>query len=795
MSRFYMLIFTSMLLGNLFAQEEVLDIEIVEVIGITPSQGSGLAEEKIPFAVQSATADEIADSKSVNLSEFFNRNLGSVTINEAQSNPLQPDIQYRGFTISPLLGLPQGLAVYQNGVRLNEAFGDTINWDLIPQSAIGNIALLGGANPLFGLNTLGGAISITTKDGFSHPGHSIELYGGSFERFVTTLESGGNDGTWGYFITGNFFDEDGWREASESEALNVFTRFSRWSDKGSLNFDLAYGDTELIGNGPIPAQLSQIDRNTVFTSPDITENDMILLNLQGTYQFKEFIELSGNAYYRDNGTASFNGDGTEFEVCQEVANLIDPSIVEQDRTIEYLCQEEQGQEERVEDQDGNFIIAEGEFEEGEFELESNNAINNISTQSQRTFGSNLQSSFLQEISGRDNQLLIGGAYHQGIVDFRAIVEVATLNEDRSTSGSGIFVPEEGTKIKAHTRTWSLYLSDTFSITDTLAFTLSGRYNNTRVETGDRASSDPLVEEQPDLNGAHSFDRFNPSVGLAWEYLPNHSAYFSYSESARAPTPVELACADPEAPCSLPNAFLADPPLEQVVTSGIEGGLRGNWREKLDWHIGGFFSENDQDILFLSTGGTTSNQGFFDNVGTTRRLGGEVNFSGSWWRLKWFTNYGFTHATFETPFRATSPNHPFSGSAHPRVNGDALLVRAGDRIPGIPQHSLKIGGDIEVTPQLVLGLNVLYNSDQYLRGDEANLIAPIGDYITLNVRGDYRFSDNITFFVRFNNILNIEYETFGLFGEPNEILGDEFTDRRFLSPSAPFSGFIGVKLNL
>ena len=55
--------------------------------------------------------------------------------------------------------------MFQDGVRINEPFGDGVNWDLIPNPAIATITLMPGSNPVFGLNTLGGAISITTKNG------------------------------------------------------------------------------------------------------------------------------------------------------------------------------------------------------------------------------------------------------------------------------------------------------------------------------------------------------------------------------------------------------------------------------------------------------------------------------------------------------------------------------------------------------------------------------------------------------------------------------------------------------
>ena len=755
-------------------ESEVIQNETIEVIGITPSHGTGLPVDMIPFSIQSATAEDIERSQVLDLSQFLNRNLGSVTINEAQNNPLQPDIQYRGFTSSPLLGLPQGIAVYQNGVRVNEAFGDIVNWDLIPKSSISSINLIGGANPVFGLNTLGGAISITTKNGFNHEGHSLEVYGGSYERFVSTIESGGNNRTWGYFFTGSYFDEDGWRDASESDALNLFGAISWRGSDSTLDLTINHGDTELVGNGPIPVELEAIDRSAIFTSPDITENDMYLLNLEGTHWFDDETQLAGNVFYRSNDTNSFNGDGSEFEDCGFAANA------------GFLCEDNAdlgtAAEEVITDQNGNPIpdsIAGADLD----------AINNISNRDQESFGGNIQTSFLNDLFDHQNSLIIGTSYNQALAGFGAVVEAASLNADRSTSGTGLFAVADGTQIKTHTRTWSIYLTDTFSITDELTLTLSGRYNNTSVKIGDRSTLNPLVD--PDdpgaLNGEHDYERFNPAVGLNWSFHPNIVAYGSYSESARAPTTVELSCADPSAPCSLPNAFLADPPLDQVVTKSFEGGLRGTLNSGIKWNAGAFHSINNDDIIFISTGGISSNEGFFDNIGDTKRIGIEFGLSGSWEKLDWFTNYSYLEATFDDSFTSSSPNNPLADA-----NGD-IAVEEGDRIPGLPEHNLKIGGDYHVTPKLTIGSDLVYNSDQHFRGDEANLLDTIDGYVVVNARASYEYNKNISVFANVNNLFDTDYETFGLLGEPDEILAG-FSNPRFVGVGAPITAYVGMKIN-
>jgi iron complex outermembrane receptor protein len=51
------------------------------------------------------------------------------------------------------------------------------------------------------------------------------------------------------------------------------------------------------------------------------------------------------------------------------------------------------------------------------------------------------------------------------------------------------------------------------------------------------------------------------------------------------------------------------------------------------------------------------------------------------------------------------------------------------------------------------------------------------------------------FARVDNVFDADYETFGLVGAADEVLGDEFQDPRFLSPAAPLSGWIGLKWTL
>jgi iron complex outermembrane receptor protein len=124
----------------------------------------------------------------------MSRGLPGLALGDQTGNEFQRDINYRGFTASPVIGTPQGLAVYQNGVRVNEVFGDVVNWDFIPETAINRMTLM-PSNPVYGLNALGGALSIDMKNGFTYQGTETELRGGSFARRSASCRPEGRSGT------------------------------------------------------------------------------------------------------------------------------------------------------------------------------------------------------------------------------------------------------------------------------------------------------------------------------------------------------------------------------------------------------------------------------------------------------------------------------------------------------------------------------------------------------------------------------------------------------------------------
>jgi iron complex outermembrane recepter protein len=727
-----------------------------EVVVVAP-YGTAIDPALVPTNVQRALAEQLQRSQAFDLTDFLNRQFSSVSISHAQNNPLQPDFNFRGFTASPLLGLPQGLAVYQNGVRINDPFGDTINWDLIPMTAIDSVQLLAGAQPVFGLNTLGGALSLQMKNGFRYQGTQAELYDGSFGRLAASIQAGGNDGRWGFYGDADYLQEDGWRDFSQSQALRLYGAISRHESDWTVDLSAAYANTELRGNGAAPAELLAIDRSAVFTHPDVTENEHTQLVLEGSRRISDALQISGNAFHRRLATDTFNGDGTVFERCEFGEN-------------EFLCSAEDGDLQPVLDPDGDAIPA--ELDDGEL-----NAINNIGRREQDSYGGSLQLGLQSRLFGGENQVTFGVAYSNGETSFGSALEVASLLADRSTTATGIFAQEFATAVGSKLINASAYFLDTVNLSDDVAVTVSGRFNDTRIELTDRSGA------SPELNGKHDFSRFNPAVGATVRLSPATTLYGSYGESTRTPSPVELACASEDAPCNLPNAFLADPPLEQVVAHSVEIGLRSEASEALRWHVGGFYTLNRNDILFQTTGGSQANVGFFDNVGDTLRTGIELSLSQRVARFRWFVEYSYIEATFEDAFVVNSPNHPVLPK---------LLVTSGSSIPGIPRHQGNVGIDFSSHDRFEWGADVAMRSGVFLRGDEANLLDRTDGYAILNLRAAWHVSDNVMLFARIENVLDEDYESFGLLGEPGEVF-EEFADPRFLGAGPPRGAWIGARV--
>ena len=742
--------------------------ERVEVIGLTPLDGVGIARDRLPANIQVLTRNDLDDAGSFSLNETLNRRLASITIADTQNNPMQPELSYRGFTVSSLLGVAQGLAIFQNGVRINEAFGDTVQFDLVPEFAIQEVQLLPGSNPAFGLSALGGAIVLQMRDGFRFDDAEIQLQGGSFGRLNAAVQYGVSGRTWGFYAGGKGFTENGWRRESGSDLVQVYSALSLRKEILDAGASLMFASTDLNGNGVAPTELLQADRRAVFTFPDNTSNGLYFLTLNADYAASEASSIQANAYFRRLQRDTINGDATEIQGCLDNEML--------------LCNDN-GEGEPVTDLD-EAIVHSASVGTEPFGLYNRSATRT------NGFGVSLQTTLDTELRGQGVVVAFGGNIDVADTEFELESEIGTLSDDRRVLGSGITIggQEYRTAIMANNLAAGVYAVGTMMLSDRLDLTASARFNAVHLEIEDRHGEL--------LNGSHDFRRLNPSVGLSYRPLDDRlSLYAGYSESNRTPTPAEVSCADPELPCRFPNAFVADPPLRQVVARTLEAGARGHLRigagsGRLHWSLAGFRASNADDIHFVSSGPVTGS-GYFVNTGHTRRLGAELSLVSDMAGWSWYLNYAVVAATFQDPLTIRSAHNPAADT-----EGE-IHVEPGDRIPGIPLHSAKLGLTRQVAERWRFGVEANVSSSRFLRGDESNERRPVDGYQVMGARVDYRISEQLSAFARGHNVLDTRHHTFGTFGDSEEVELQELrggaAGPRFLGPGAPRAVWVGLTL--
>jgi outer membrane receptor protein involved in Fe transport len=786
----------------------------VEVVGTTPLPGVGLPREQIPANVQTLRGAPVEDPRSATLPDVLNRYLGSVIVNEIQGNPFQPDVNYRGFTASPLLGTPQGLSIYMDGVRFNQPFGDVVSWDLIPRSAIASINLMPGSNPLFGLNTLGGALSIQTKDGRHNPGTDVQALFGSYGRQAFEFEHGGyNDKGLNWFVTGNGFKEDGWREDSPSRVGQLFGKLGWMDARTDLSLTVALADTKLTGNGLQEQRLLEQDYHSVYTKPDETKNRSAFLNLAANHSINENFQLSGNAYYRKIKTSTFNGDINEDSLDQSVYQ---PTAAEQTALTAAGYSGFPSSGANASNTPFPFWRCIGNVLLSDEPAEKCNGLLNRSETSQENYGLTGQFTVFGNLGEHKNQFTAGAGYDASRVNFLQSAQFGYINPDHSITPVNFFadgaeIDDAGNPIDARvsldgrTHTWSLYATDTVSIRDVLHVTLSGRYNQTTVHNRDQINPGG---GSGSLDGDHNFSRLNPAVGATLVVNPALNVYAGYNEGSRTPTAIELGCADPANPCKLPNAMAGDPPLNQVVTKTLEAGVRGTIGHKTHWNAGVFRADNIDDILFVAD--NAAGFGFFRNFGKTRRQGIELGLDSQIERMTLSANYTYLNATFQSGEVLNSPANSSSDA-----NGN-IAIQPGDHLPLIPTHTFKARADWQATPAWLVGLGMLVVSSSNARGNENGQHQADGSffvgagkspgYAIFDLSTKYRSTPRLSFFAQINNLFDRKYATASQLGvtgftangnfiaRPFSAIGDNSTlvGSTFLAPGAPRTAWAGMR---
>ncbi|HWB47551.1 MAG TPA: TonB-dependent receptor [Stellaceae bacterium] len=749
---------------------QALTLAPIDVIAPTPLPGTGIERDKVPANVQVLPSPDLAKQGPSPLTSLLDQRLSSVNINDNEDNLYHPDIQYRGFTVSPVLGTPTGLAVYQNGVRLNEPFGDNVSWDLVPDFAIDRLAVI-PTNPVYGLNALGGALVLNMKNGFTYQGGELQLEGGSFGHVQGTLQYGKQVGNVAAYLGLNAAWDDGYRKLSPARVKQMYADIGAESDKGSLHFSFTGADNLIAGIGPTPIQLVDVDRTAVFVSPQYFHDTVLMPTLTANYIANDQLSFQGNFYLRSSGRGTNAGNISDIVVCGR-------------RIPDTLCLDERD----------NPLFSTTGGTVPNILGGAPPAENDYTQTTSLGLGGSVQGTYTAPIFDHANNLVVGFSIDHGDVDFNSSNEVASITlPSLVTKGTGIIVAQpdgslDPVALETTNSYYGLYASDTFNVTPELAVTLGGRYNVALIHLFDKIGTA--------LNGNNRFSRFNPAAGATYKITPDLTAYFGYAEANRTPTAGEIGCSDPTRPCTLDAFLSADPPgLQQVVARNYEAGLRGKFdvdliapNGKAEWQLGFFRNDLENDILAVPS--AIISTGYFTNIGDTRRQGIEAGIAYRDEKWRFSANYSYIDATFQSPITLASPDNPFADA-----DGN-IQVRPGDQIPGVPQHRVKLTVDYSITDKWTVGGDLLYVGDQYYFNDQSNQNPQLPGYIVANLRSSYQVTDNIQFFALIKNLFDNDYATYGIFNDPTKspLPGvANPSDPRFVSVAPPISVYGGIKI--
>jgi outer membrane receptor protein involved in Fe transport len=774
------------------AQVNPSQVQPAIIVVNAPTPLSDVGEDALAYPAQTASDEEIEASHATGVADYLKRMSGGVFVNDIQNNPLQPDVNYRGFTASPVLGTAQGLSLYMDGVRLNQPFGDVVSWDLIPRSAIRSMSLVPGSNPLFGRNSLGGALSVRTKDGRSDPGYELEVSRASFHRSMLEGQAGGRRGEFDWFASSDYFKERGWRAYSPSEAVQAFGKLGWTHGPTRITASGSFASTDLNGNGLQEIRLLDADRRSVYTYPDNTRNRAWLGNLTARHAFSDRLTLSGNLFARNIRTRTFNGDINE-EALGE--NLYQPTMAERAAlTSAGYSGFPVGGETQVNTPFPKWRCIANVLLNAE-PNEKCNALASRSATTQREWGATGELTLNSMIAGGRNALTLGIALVQSRAGFTQSSQFGYLTPDRGVvpvDGPGALA--DGTQasenafdarvdLSARTVSFSAYALDTFDI-GKLHVDLSARYDSTSIHNRDAISPGGGTGS---LDTDQRFQRVNPALALRYKVSGAVTLDAAVGRTSRAPSAIELGCADPASPCRLPNALAGDPPLAQVVADTVEAGIdlrRGGVTARL----GAFRTVSRNDILFVAN--DSSGFGYFRNFGQTRRQGLDVDMTGKFGVVRLSAHYTLLDATYRSAETVNGGANSSATNAAPGFDGE-IDIRCGDRIPLIPRHVFKASATIDPVDRVSLTVDMIAVSGVFARGNENNQHMADGvyylgpgrtdGYAVFNFGAEVRPKRALTMFVEVTNLFDKRYATAAQLGATGFDSSGNFVARPFASP--------------
>lgn len=776
------------------AQTDPSHVAPAEIVVTAPTPLSDVGEHALTLPAQTVSDEEIEAAHATDVTDYLKRMVGGVFVNEVQGNPLQPDISYRGFTASPLLGTPQGLSVYMDGVRLNQPLGDVVSWDLLPKSAIRSMSLVPSSNPLFGRNSLGGALSVRTKDGKSDPGTEIEGSYGSFRRRTLEGQAGGHTtGGFDWFASADWFKERGWRDFSPSEAKQFFAKIGWSDDKTDVHLSGAHADTDLNGNGLQEMRLLDANRASVYSYPDNTKNRSWLANLTAKHSFSDAVQFNGNLFWRTIRTRSFNGDVNDGSLGE---SLYQPNAAERAAlTAAGYSGFPTSGETQANTPFPKWRCIANILLNSEPNEKCDGLANRSATNSHE-WGATGEMRWDSAIGGGRNALTLGAAYVGNKAHFTQSSQFGYLTADRTivtVAGPGAFA--DGTQnsenafdarvdLTGRTYVFSAYVLDSFDPTSRLHVDLSGRYDHTTIRNRDAITPGG---GSGSLDTNQHFQHFNPAIALRYRIGSALSVDAAASQTSRVPSALELGCADPANPCRLPNALAGDPPLKQVIARTLEGGIDAHGAN-VQARVGIFRTDAHDDILFVTD--NPSGYGYFRNFGKTRRQGLDLDVAGQVGAVRLGLHYMLLDATYRSSEQVNGSAN--SSSAHPAPGFDGnITIHPGDHLPLVPRHTLKLSAAWEIGKRFTLTGDMVAISSMTARGNENGADVPDGvyylgsgrtsPYAVVNLGAEVRPVRALTLFVQVDNLLDKSYATAAQLGNTAFDASGNFVARPFAGP--------------
>ena len=638
--------------------------------------------------------------------------LPGVSTFDDQGTRVQPTLDVRGYSLSPVVGSPQGVSVFLDGVRVNEPDAQEMDFDLVPMEAVEHAELVRGPAAVFGKNSLAGALIMATARGGPTP--SLETAGeaGAFGyRAGRITASGMAKGIDGYLLVRGS-DEDGYRVDTPARTRMLFATVGRKRDESDLALSVIAAHDRVFQAGSLPESWLEEEPNANYTSGDYFAPELAHVALRGETRLGSG-QLRGNMFVRRNDREQFN------------VNVGAPSVLASVRN--------------------------------------------------QSLGGTAEVTFPMWLGTVPLTLTGGAEYGRNDIRYR-IFQEATPDapvEPDCDEATGLCENAQAAEDNS-----ALYAQAMLTLGRSVVFTASARGDYVRIPFRDATD--------PENDGTSTFRRISPMLGAMYRPGSKLRTYASMSSGFRAPAALELACADPDAPCPLPFALGDDPPLRPVIVWNYEAGVDWEPARALSFTLAGFRAEGRDEILFVSSERAS---GYFKNIARTRRQGVEVSGMASLRAgLRVTTSYAFIDATYQTaePLASAIP--------------DAPAVSPGDRFPLSPAHrfSARIAITRALKSYVVDGdLSARAVSTQFLRGDEANRQAPIPGYAITSLRLGITH-ERATVTLNIDNLINTRYETFGVYGlnplgPPGGPTPENPAVERFLTPGYPRSVSITAAL--